>query len=114
MNCPRGGKYPDHGDETKRITPGIDADDHPVAKALARVAEEYLPCFVVARGVDTKGEDCTERSVLNQVQVEHHKRLRDAGIPRSVHQVLHTDKEMYSSHGGIDLEHIAHAQRKLG
>jgi hypothetical protein len=100
LNCPRGGKHPDHGDETKRITPGIDDDDHPVAKALARVAEEYLPCFVVARGVDTKGEDCTERSVLNQVQVEHHKRLRDAGILRTVHQVLHTDKEMYSSASG--------------
>jgi len=55
LNSPRGGKHPDHGDETKRITPGIDDDDHPVAKALARVAEEYLPEFVVARGVDSTG-----------------------------------------------------------
>jgi hypothetical protein len=104
----------DHGDRTKRISSGIHDDNHPVARALGRVAEEYLPEFVVARGKDPEGVDCTERSVLYQQKIEHHKRLRDAGIPRSVHQVLHTDKEMYSSHGGIDLEHIAHAQRKLG
>ena len=105
-NVPKRGKTPDHGDRTKRISSGIHDDNHPVARALGRVAEEYLPEFVVARGKDPGGVDCTERSVLNQQEIEHHKRLRDAGIPRSVHQVLHTDKEMYSSHGGIDLEHM--------
>jgi hypothetical protein len=106
LNVPKRGKTPDHGDRTKRISSGIHDDNHPVARALDRVAEEYLPEFVVARGKDPGGVDCTERSVLNQQEIEHHKRLRDAGIPRSVHQVLHTDKEMYSSHGGSDLEHM--------
>ena len=71
-----------------------------------------LPEFVVARGRDVEKKLCTERSVLNRVEVEHHKRLRDAGILRTVHQVIHTDKEMYSygvilmhglfAHGGTD------------
>jgi hypothetical protein len=57
---------------------------------------------------------------LNREEVEHRKRLRDACILRTVHQLLHTEKEMYSlavvqalpGDTVTDLEHMK--QRKTG
>jgi hypothetical protein len=89
----------DRGDRTKTMTDQIE-DDHPVSHALAFVAEHYLPGMEVTQGKDVKtGERCKERTVLNQTEVEHHARLRKAGVESSVHQILHTDKEMYSELG---------------
>ena len=95
LNVPKNG-VADRGDRTKTMTDEI-VDNHPVSQALDFVAHHYLPGMVVSQGEDVKtGKRCTERAVLKQTEVKHHARLRQAGVYSSVHQILHTDKEMYS------------------
>jgi hypothetical protein len=69
------------------------------------------PKFVVARGKDPEGNDGTERTALNQGDIQHHNRLRDADTLRSAHQVLQTDTAMYYSARYIDLL-VEHMHRK--
>jgi hypothetical protein len=89
----------DRGDRTKTMTDPIE-DDHPVSHALAFVAGHYLPGMEVTQGKDVKTRRwCKERTVVNQTEVEHQARLRKAGVESAVHQILHTDKEMYSQLG---------------
>jgi hypothetical protein len=99
LNVLQSGGETDRGDRTKTMTDSI-PDDHPVSHALAFVADHYLPGMEVSQGDEVgTGARCKERTVLNQTEVEHHARLRNAGVESTVHQILHTDKEMYSEPG---------------
>ena len=95
LNVAERGVILDQGDRSKLMCVGIKDDTHPVSKALEAVAREYLPGFVVARGMDTSGTPCTERVALLQTKCANHEALRGAGIDAAVIQILHTDKEIY-------------------
>ena len=54
----------DQGDSSNLMFVGIKGDTHPVSKALEAIAREYLPGFVLARGMipyEYFRNRCTER-----------------------------------------------------
>jgi serine/threonine protein kinase len=97
LNVPTKGGRADPSDRTKTMTDGITVVSHPVRRALGLVGEHYLPGMVVSEGADVKsGDTVSECAVLNQNEVEHHATLRGNGVDSTVHQILHTDKEMFT------------------